>query len=163
MLDDDCLSDSNFPEAVKDVVRRSCLTMMALDEYDAPPFDQRTNDETPDCSDGEDNMDSDDSDDEYGYADYWPIRHTELLGVKPISSNDVEANDSPVGQDSVCPEHLRRNDVSVYVDTQLLVKNFQQKMTFCCFGMCGLTNRFKEPELRWCWNCVDRLVWGYRV
>ena len=40
LLDDDCLSDSNFPEAVKDVVRRSRLTMMALDEYDAPPFDQ---------------------------------------------------------------------------------------------------------------------------
>ena len=93
--------------------------MMALDEYDTPPFDQRTNDETPDCSDGEDNRDSDDSDDEYGYADYWPIRHTELPGVKPIASNDVEANDSPMGQDSVCPEHLRRNDVSVYVDTQL--------------------------------------------
>ena len=37
LLDDDCLSDSNFPDAVKDVVRRSRLTMMALDEYDAPP------------------------------------------------------------------------------------------------------------------------------
>ena len=54
------------------------LEEMALDKYDAPPFDQRTNDETPDCSDGEDNRDSDDSDDEYGYTDYWPIRHTEL-------------------------------------------------------------------------------------
>ena len=53
LLDDDCLLDSNFPEAVKDVVRRSRLMMMALDEYDAPPFDQQTNDETPDCSDGE--------------------------------------------------------------------------------------------------------------
>ena len=159
-LNDDCLSDSNFPEAVKDLVKRSRLTMMALNEYDAQPVDQRM---TPDCSDGEDNGDSDDSDDEYGYTDYWPIRHTELPGVKPISSNDVEANDSPRGQDSACPEHSRRNDVSVYVDTQLLVKNFQQKMTFRCFGMCGLTDRFKEPELRWCWNCVDRLVWGYRV
>ena len=35
LLDDDCLSDSNFPKAVKDVVKRSRLTMMALDEYDA--------------------------------------------------------------------------------------------------------------------------------
>ena len=52
LLDDDCLSDSNFPDAVKDVVRRSRLTMMALDEYDAPPFEQRTDDGTPDCSDG---------------------------------------------------------------------------------------------------------------
>ena len=162
-LHDDCLSDSNFPEAVKDVVRRSRLTMMALDEYDDQPVDQRSYDETPVCSDGEDHGDSDDSDDEYGYTDYWPIRHTELPGVKPISSNDVEANDSPRDQDSACPEHLRRNDVSVYVDTQLLVKNFRQTMTFCCFGMCGLIDRFKESELRWCWNCVDRLVWGYRV
>ena len=24
-------------------------------------------------------------------------------------------------------------------------------------------NRFKEPELCWCWNCLNRLVWGYRV
>ena len=99
----------------------------------------------------------------YGYTDYWPIRHTKLPGVKPISSNDVDVNDSPVVQDYVCPERSRRNDVSVYVDTQLLVKNFQQKMTFCCFGLCGLTDRFNEPELRWCWDCVDRLVWGYRV
>ena len=36
LLDNDCLSDSNFPEVVKDVVKRSRLTMMALAEYDAP-------------------------------------------------------------------------------------------------------------------------------
>ena len=52
LLDDDCLSDSNFPDAVKDVVRRSRLTMMALDEYDAPPLEQQTDNGTPDCSDG---------------------------------------------------------------------------------------------------------------
>ena len=108
-------------------------------------------------------MDSDDSDDEYGYTDYWPICHVELPGVKPSPSNDVDVNDSPVVQDYVCPERSRRNDVSVYVDTQLLVKSFQRKMTICCFGLCGLTDRFNELELRWCWDCVDRLVWGYRV
>ena len=32
LLDDDCLSDSNYPNAVKDVVRRSRLTIMALNE-----------------------------------------------------------------------------------------------------------------------------------
>ena len=41
LLDDDCLSDSNYPNAVNDVVRRSRLTIMALDEYDAPPFEQQ--------------------------------------------------------------------------------------------------------------------------
>ena len=91
LLDNDCLSDSNFPEAVKDVVKRSCLTMMALDEYDAPQFDQGTNNQTTDCSDGEDNRELDDSDDEYAYTDYWPIRRTELPGIEPNVSNDVEA------------------------------------------------------------------------
>ena len=57
-------------------MRRSRLTILALDEYDAPPFEQRTDDGTPDCSDGGDYIDSDNSDDEYGYTDYWPIRHT---------------------------------------------------------------------------------------
>ena len=61
MLDDDCLSDSNYPDAVKDVVRRSRLTIMALYEYDAPPFEQRTDGWTPGCSDSEDIMESDES------------------------------------------------------------------------------------------------------
>ena len=61
MLDDDCLSDSNYPDAVKDVVRRSRLMIMALNEYDAPPFEQRTDGGTPGCSDWEDIMESDES------------------------------------------------------------------------------------------------------
>ena len=77
--------------------------------------------------------------------------------------NDVEANDSPMNQDSVCPEHSKRNTVSVYIDTQVLVKNSTQKKAFYCFGSCVLKDRFKESGLCWCWNCVDRLVWGYRV
>ena len=58
LLDDDCLSDSNYPDAVKDVVRRSRLTIMALNEYDAPPFEQPTDGGTPVCSDSEDIMES---------------------------------------------------------------------------------------------------------
>ena len=61
LLDDDCLSDSDFPDAVKEVVRRSRLTIMALNEYDAPPFEQRTDGGTPGCSDSEDIMESDGS------------------------------------------------------------------------------------------------------
>ena len=162
LLDDDCISDSNFSEAVKDVVKRSRLTMRALDEYDAPQFDKQTNEQTPDGSDEEDNRDLDDSYDEYGYTDYWPIHHTES-GIEPSVSIDMEANDSPMSQDSVCPEHSKQNTVSVYMDTQVLVKKFAQKRTFYCLGVCVLTDRFKEPGLCGCWNCVDRLVWGYRV
>ena len=61
LLDDDCLSDSDFPDAVKEVVRRSRLTIMALNEYDAPTFEQRTDGGTPGCSDSEDIMESDGS------------------------------------------------------------------------------------------------------
>ena len=61
LLDDDCLSDSNYPNAVKDLVRRSRLTIMALNEYDAPPFEQRTDGGTPGCSDWEDIMELDES------------------------------------------------------------------------------------------------------
>ena len=61
LLDDDCLSDSNYPDAVKDVVRISRLTIMALKEYDAPPFEQRTDGGTPGCSDSVDIMESDES------------------------------------------------------------------------------------------------------
>ena len=64
LLEDDCLSDSNYPDAVKDVVRRSRLTIMALNEYDAPPFEQQNDCGTPGCSDSEDIMESDESEGE---------------------------------------------------------------------------------------------------
>ena len=71
---------------------------------------QQTNEQTPDGSDEEDNRDLDYSDDEYGYTDYWPIRHTES-GTEPSVSIDMETNDSPMSQDSVCPEHSKQNTV----------------------------------------------------
>ena len=71
LLDDDSLSDSNYPDAVKNLVRRSRLTIMALNEYDAPPFEQQTGCGTPGCQcdecvefrvrDSEDMMETDES------------------------------------------------------------------------------------------------------
>ena len=49
LLDDDSLSDSNYPDVVKNLVRRSRLTIMALEEYDAPPLEQQTGCGTPGC------------------------------------------------------------------------------------------------------------------
>ena len=66
----------------------------------------------------------------------------ELSGVETSSHRNTDVNDSPVVQEYVCPERWRRNDLSVYVDTQLLVKNFRQRMTICCFGLCRLTDFF---------------------
>ena len=49
LLDDDSLSDSNYPDLVKNLVRKSRLTIMALDEYDASPLEQQTGCGTPGC------------------------------------------------------------------------------------------------------------------
>ena len=49
LLDDDSLSYSNYPDVVKNLVRKSRLTIMALDEYDAPPLEQQTGCGTPSC------------------------------------------------------------------------------------------------------------------
>ena len=49
---------------------------MALNEYDAPPFEQRTDDGTPGCSDSEDTSSQcmstdDDSDDDFFQNNEW--------------------------------------------------------------------------------------------
>ena len=41
--------------------------------------------------------------------------------------------------------------------------NYRRGITDCCFGVCGLTDSLNRSEIGWCWDCVDRLLWGYRV
>ena len=83
MLDDDSLLDSDFPDAVKEVVRRSRLTIMALNEYDAPPFEQRTDGGTPGCSDSEDIMESDGSEGGGGDSEVGDNRPYEMRTYTP--------------------------------------------------------------------------------
>ena len=76
LLDDDSLSDSDFPDAVKEVVKRSRLTIMALNEYVEPPLEQRNDDGTSGCSDSEDTSSQcmstdDDSEDDYFQYNNW--------------------------------------------------------------------------------------------
>ena len=87
----------------------------------------------------------------------------EVSGLETSSYSNNTMNDSPGIQECVCPECRRRDDLSAHVDIQLLVKNNRRSLTVCCFGLCGITDRLNRPELDWCWDCVDRLVWGYRV
>ena len=54
LLDNDSLSDSDFPHAVKEVVKRSRLTIQAFNEYVEPPLEQRNDDGTSGCSDSGD-------------------------------------------------------------------------------------------------------------
>ena len=99
LLYDDSLSDSKYPDAVKEVVRRSRLTILALNEYDAPPFEQRTDDGTPGCSDSEDmssqcmttDYDSDD-DDFFQYNDWHNGMNTVMPGQTADDANRTVRN-----------------------------------------------------------------------
>ena len=46
---DDTLSDDNYPDIVKNIVRTARMTMRAWDEHDALPVEQRTGCEMPGC------------------------------------------------------------------------------------------------------------------
>ena len=46
---DDTLSDDNYPDIVKNMVRKARMTMRAWDEHDALPVEQQTGCEMPGC------------------------------------------------------------------------------------------------------------------
>ena len=75
-MDNDSLSDSDFPDAVKEVVKRSRLTIQAFNEYVEPPLEQRNDDGTSGCSDSDDTFSQcmstdDDSEDDYFQYNNW--------------------------------------------------------------------------------------------
>ena len=78
-------------------------------------------------------------------------------------NTNSHGNDSQGIQDCVCPEREKQHDLSAHMDFELCGKNSLRNMTGNCFGVCGLTHRLNHLEIDWCWECVDRLVWGYRV
>ena len=45
----------------------------------------------------------------------------------------------------------------------LCVKFSLRNLTETCFGVCGLTHRLNRPEIDWCCECINRLIWGYHV
>ena len=87
----------------------------------------------------------------------------DVSGLETSSYSNEAMNDSPGIQECVCPERRRRDELSAHIDIQLLVDNNRRGMTVGCFGLCGITDCLDRPELDWCWDCVDRLVWGYYV
>ena len=90
--------DRTRRHAVKEVVRRSRLTIMALNEYDAPPFEQRTDDGTPGCSDSEDtssqcmSTDDDSDDDFFQYNDWHNGMNTVMPGQTADDTNRTVRN-----------------------------------------------------------------------
>ena len=74
-----------------------------------------------------------------------------------------DSNDSPGIQDCVSAEREKQDDLLAHMDFKQCEIDSLQKMTGNCFGVCGLTHRLNRPEIDWCWECIDRLIWGYRV
>ena len=63
----------------------------------------------------------------------------------------------------MCPERGKQHDLSAHMDFELCVKVSLRNLKENCFGVCGLTHRLNRPEIDWCCECTDRLIWGYRV
>ena len=109
---------------------------------------------------------------DYAKYDEIPVTKRMLAGVDTdehlvtrvsMITAEVSRVDTSSYSNDVCPEHGKRDDLSAHMDLQLWVKYGQRNMTDRCFGLCGISDRLNRPESDWCWDCVDRLVWGYRV
>ena len=245
LLDDDKLSESNYPDAVKEVVMRSRLTIMGFNECDDTPLEQGNEVESSDYWDSEDASSQCMSNDDHREEDYYdwhydttPVmpgqtaddankavsnvnnnggqcpalrdgdddKHdlysepggrvksdlttteagieNDILGVDyaildtdeqlvtrvsmitaEVSRLDIRSySNDPAGiQECVCPEQGKCDDLSAHVNLQLWVEHSQRNLTDRCFGLCGISDHLNRPESDWCWDCVDRLVWGYHV
>ena len=68
---------------------------------------------------------------------------SELSEVETGAYSETDINDSPVIKECVCPERRRREELSAYADTQLIMNNYRRGITDCCFGVCGMTDSLK--------------------
>ena len=85
---------------------------------------------------------------------------SELSEVETSAYSETDINDIPVIKECVSPERRRRKQLSAHADTQLMMNNYRRGVTDCCFGVCGMKDSLNRSEIGWCWDCVDRLLWG---
>ena len=259
MLDNVKLSESSYPDAVKELVIRSRLTMMKLNEGEDTPLEQCEEGETSDYSDSESTTSIYSSVCQHREEDYYDwhydrapivtditaneaigrLRNAEnndgqcptftegnddkadlysepggrakselspekavmdihIVSVDCVTDDDIrvgmrnlagvsdpnedivmrvsmitaevsqghinsDSNDSLGIQDCVSAEREKQHDLSAHMDFELCEKDSLRNMTGNCFGVCGLTHRLNRPKIDWCWECIDRLMWGYRV
>ena len=78
-------------------------------------------------------------------------------------NTNSHSNDSPGIQDCVYPKREKQDDLSAHMDFKQCEIHSLRNMTGNCFGVCVLTHRLNLPEIDWCWECINRLIWGYRV
>ena len=92
------------------------------------------------------------------------VMRVSMITVDVSQGNtNSHSNNSQGIQDYVCPERGKQHDLSAHMDFELCVKVSLRNLKENCFGVCGLTHRLNRPEIDWCCECIDRLIWGYRV
>ena len=259
LLDNVKLSESDYPDAVKEVVIRSRLTIMEFNEGEDMPLEQCNEGETSDYSDDESTTSMYRSEFHHRLEDYYDwhydtspvvpgitadeairtvrnaenndgqcpafrkgnegkpdlysepggrarselspeeaVRKIDIFRVDYVTNDDITVNmrdlagvsdtnedeimrvsmitadvsqghtnshnnNSQGIQDCVCPEREKQHDLSAHMDFELCEKDSLRNMTGNCFGVCGLTHRLNRPDIDWCWECIDKLMWGYRV
>ena len=87
LLDDDKLSESNYPDVVKEVVMRSRLTIMGFNECDDTPLEQGNEVESSDYWDSEDASSQCMSNDDHREEDYYDW-HYDTTPVMPGQTAD---------------------------------------------------------------------------
>ena len=92
------------------------------------------------------------------------VMRVSMIAAEVSQGNiNSHSNDSQGIQYCVCPEREKQHDLSAHMDFKQCEIDSLRNMTGNCFGVCGLTHRLNRPEIDWCWECIDRLIWGYRV
>ena len=93
----------------------------------------------------------------------------EYIRVSMISVDEHRTVQSDFKHDSLgirdcaLPECATQPMLAAYEDSTLCVRESLPSMTTCCFGLCGLTNKFHNTDFEWCVKCVNRLLWGFIV
>ena len=85
------------------------------------------------------------------------------MDADPPESSVPMINNSLGIRDCVSPVSEEEHDSAAHMDLRLGVKYSLRNLTDNCFGVCDLTHRLIHPRIDWCWECIDRLIWGYRV
>ena len=88
---------------------------------------------------------------------------TELSEVETSACSETGINDIPVIKECASPEYQRREKLSAYADTQLIMSDYPRNATDYCFGVCEKTDSINQSGIGWCWDCLGWLLWGYRV
>ena len=259
LLDNVKLSESDYPDAVKEVVTRSRLTVIEFNKGEYQPLEQDNEGEMSDNSDADSTINMHKSKYDHNLEDYrdWhynrapivpdvtadddigtvrnadnndgqcravregneigtdehsepggrarselssekTVRLIDTFGVNSVLKDDItvkirdstgashmkddelimvsmitvdvsqghtisQSSNSRGIRDHVTPVSEEKQDSAAQLDIRLGGKYSLRSLTVNCFGGCDLTHRLNRAGVDWCWICIDRLIWGYRV